>query len=557
MSERLHDRLRAQAVARPDAVALVWKGKRTTYGALDDASDRVARVLADIGCRLGDRVALLAPKKPEAVTAMVGIMKTGAAYVPLDPAEPPKRLARLLRSIDCRCILGGGAVAAVLEQAMAASELKRLPVVGALDEQFAGSAQDVEFGPADVRRAEPLTDAEQSRDDGLAQILFTSGSTGDPKGVMITHASAMRFVAWAIDYFGMNRTDRVSQHPPLRFDVSTLDIFSTLSVGAELHLVPPELNLLPHKLAQFMRASQLTQWFSVPSTLNLLAKFGALEGVELPALRRILFAGEVLPTPTLIYLMKLLPRVQFTNLYGPTETTIASSYYTLPECPRDARQPIPIGRACAGEELLVLDSELRSVPTGDVGDLYIAGAGVSPGYWADPEKTRAAFVARPGGGPAHRMYRTGDRARRDADGVHFFHGRADTQIKCRGYRIELGEIEAALHTLPALRESAVVAIESAGFEGSTVCCAYVPAPHVDVSTVDLRKALAGQLPAHMLPTCWRSYESLPKNASGKCDRMKLADDFRKTQAAPAAPARPAAARGLGWSGQDVIGGLEA
>src|SRR4029077_1623063 len=129
-SERLHDRLRAQAAARPDAVALVWKGKRTTYGELDDASDRFARVLADIGCRLGDRVALLAPKKPEAVTALVGIMKTGAAYVPLDPAEPPKRLARLLRSIDCRCILGGGAVAGVLEQAMAASELKRLPVVG-------------------------------------------------------------------------------------------------------------------------------------------------------------------------------------------------------------------------------------------------------------------------------------------------------------------------------------------------------------------------------------------------------------------------------------------
>jgi acyl-coenzyme A synthetase/AMP-(fatty) acid ligase len=255
--------------------------------------------------------------------------------------------------------------------------------------------------------------------------------------------------------------------------------------------------------------------------------------------------------------MKRLPHVQFTNLYGPTETTIASSYYTVPECPRDERQPIPIGRACAGEELLVLDAEQQPVPVGSVGDLYIAGAGVSPGYWADPDKTRAAFVRRPGSGAGERMYRTGDRAHRDEEGRHYFHGRADTQIKCRGYRIELGEIEAALHTLPALRESAVVAIESDGFEGSTVCCAYVPAQHVDVSTLDLRKALAAQVPAHMLPTRWRSYESLPTNASGKYDRLKLTDDFRQTQSAPVASASARPPASFARTGRDTIGGVEA
>jgi acyl-coenzyme A synthetase/AMP-(fatty) acid ligase len=206
----------------------------------------------------------------------------------------------------------------------------------------------------------------------------------------------------------------------------------------------------------------------------------------------------------------------------------------VPECPSDEREPIPIGRACGGEELLVLDAERKPVPPGCVGDLYIRVAGVSPGYWQDSARTREAFVASRGGRRGQRMYRTGDLAHRDSSGVHYYHGRTDSQIKSRGYRIELGEIEAALHTLPALTESAVVAVESSGFEGSTLCCAYVPRPDAETSVVELRKALAAQLPAHMLPTRWQRYDSLPKNASGKCDRRMLKDDFGKA-APPATP----------------------
>ena len=248
-------------------------------------------------------------------------------------------------------------------------------------------------------------------------------------------------------------------------------MFGTLWAGAELHLVPPELNLLPHKLAQFIRDARLTQWFSVPSVLNLMANFDVVRQNDFPALRRVLFAGEVLPTRTLIHWMRRLPHVQFTNLYGPTETTIVSSYYTLPRCPADEREPIPIGAACGGEELMVLDEELRPVATGDMGDLYIRGVGVSPGYWRDLEKTRSVFLPwRNAAGTVDRIYKTGDLARRGADGLFHYVGRADTQIKSRGYRIELGEIETALHALPGLRESAVVAIKSEGFEGWLICC---------------------------------------------------------------------------------------
>jgi len=231
--------------------------------------------------------------------------------------------------------------------------------------------------------------------------------------------------------------------------------------------------------------------------------------------------------------MRRLPHVQFTNLYGPTETTIVSSYYTVPRCPTDERESIPIGTACAGEELLILDSQLQPVATGEIGDLYIRGVGLSPGYWRDPEKTRAAFLPYPrGAGPQDHVYKTGDLARRGPDGLFHYVGRADTQIKSRGYRIELGEIEAALHSVPGLRESAVVAIQSEGFEGWLICCAYVTVPGAGVSTKGLRKTLAGIVPGYMLPARWMRYDVLPKNDNGKIDRPRLKKAFLDAELHP-------------------------
>jgi amino acid adenylation domain-containing protein len=347
--------------------------------------------------------------------------------------------------------------------------------------------------------------------------------------VTLTHANVGHFLDWARAHFGIDASDRVSQHAPLRFDISTFDIYGALWSGAELHLVPAGLNLLPHKLAQLIGGARLTQWFSVPAVLTLMAKFDVIAPGDFPHLRRVLFAGEVLPTPTLIYWMQRLPHVRFTNLYGPTETTISSSYYEVPRCPADARAPIPIGRAIPGEELLVLDGALRPATPGETGELYIAGAGLSPGYWRDAERTAEAFVPRPGV-PGARLYRTGDLARRDADGLVTFLGRADTQVKSRGHRIELGEIEAALHALAALRESAMVAVPSAGFEGALLCCAYVPAPGAAVSPQSLRAGLAGVLPAYMLPQRWLRCDALPKNESGKIDRGALRAAFRDGEA---------------------------
>jgi amino acid adenylation domain-containing protein len=531
MTALLQHGVTAQAEARPEAVALVFKDTRLTYRALEEASNRLAHLLKDAGCRRGDRVGLLMPKMPAAIVAMLGALKADAIYVPMDPASPAARQARVLEVSDCRCILAAGAVGPRLHDALATAVLRHRPVIGWLDD---ATAPEPGAAPAFTLRdlaACPATAPASANGDGdVAHILFTSGSTGLPKGVMITHASVFHVVQWARTYFGIAPADRISQHPPLRFDISGLDIFGALWSGAELHLVPEELSLLPHKLAQFIREARLTQWFSVPSVLNLMAKFDVLRQDDFPALRRVLFAGEVLPTPTLIHWIRRLPHVQFTNLYGPTETTIVSSYYTVPRCPADERESIPIGRACSGEELMVLDEQLRPAAPGEIGDLYIRGVGVSPGYWRDLEKTRSVFFPwGKGAGMRDRVYKTGDLARRSADGLFHFVGRADMQIKSRGYRIELGEIETALHSLPGLRESAVVAMKSEGFEGWLICCAYVPEADHGVSPESLRKGLAGLVPGYMLPARWMRYDVLPKNDNGKIDRPRLRDSFRSAE----------------------------
>jgi amino acid adenylation domain-containing protein len=340
--------------------------------------------------------------------------------------------------------------------------------------------------------------------------------------VAITHANVIHFVDWAVRHFGMGPDDRLSGHSPLHFDLSTFDVYGALAAGATLHPIPPEANLLPHKLAQLIQDEALTQWFSVPSILNHMAKLDVIRPRGLPALRRLLWCGERFPTSGLMYWMRRLRDVEFSNLYGPTETTIASSCYRVPACPLDEREEIPIGEGCGGDELLVLDAGMRPLVAGEIGDLYIRGPGLSPGYWGEPERTATMFIPNPFSCNAgDRLYRTGDLARIDEQGRVLLVGRADTQVKSRGYRIELGEIEAALDGIVELQESAVVALASDGFEGNLLCCAYVPRAGGEISPALLRQRLSQTLPGYMLPSRWKQLDRLPLNQNGKTDRPAL------------------------------------
>jgi amino acid adenylation domain-containing protein len=511
-----------QAERRPGAIAMVSKHDSITYGELEDASNRLARLLRSAGCQKGDRVGLLAPKSIPAIVAMIAALKAECVYVPMDTSSPAPRLAKIVASAEPKCILGSGPAAGLLETLGRAGQLAGEIRIGWLDsggpDRDIGAAFSWEHLAQTPSHSLPCRTNEQE----AAHILFTSGSTGTPKGVVITHSNAASFIEWATKYFQTSSSDRISGHPPLHFDMSTFDIFGTFLAGAQLYLVPPEINLLPHKIAEFIRRNSLTQWMSVPSVFKYIAQFDALRPNDFPSLKRVLWCGEALPTPTLMYWMKRLPSAKFTNLYGPTEATISSSYYTVPECPTDERAEIPIGRPCDGEDLMVLDEGMRPAPPGETGDLYIRGVGLSPGYWRDPEKTAAAFLIGPDG---ERIYKTGDLARLDEDGLFYLLGRSDSQIKSRGYRIELGEIESALHALGVLRECAVVAVQTDSFEGASICCAYSPAEGTQVSPSDLRQRLSEALPPYMLPAQWKPLDSLPLNGNGKIDRPRLREHF--------------------------------
>jgi amino acid adenylation domain-containing protein len=527
LTELLQRYASRQADARPADVAVVMGDDRLTYGELDAQSNRFAHLLSAAGCDRGDRVCLFLPKSPSAIVAALACLKAGCAYVPIDLASPAARVGKILEAADPTVVLAAPSAAPLVDELWRNGALAATIGIGSLDEPLEGEGWSSRFSGDNATGFPADPPPERTRPDEPAHLLFTSGSTGTPKGVVITHANVVQFVEWATSYFGTSADDRISGHPPLHFDLSTFDIYATLSAGAQLHLVPPALNLLPHKLAAFIRESELTQWFAVPSIFAFMAKLDAIRDPDFPSLTRVIWCGEVMPTPILLHWMRRVPQAAFTNLYGPTEATIASSYYTVPELPQTETESIPIGAPCAGEELLVLDEDLQAARVGETGDLYIAGVGLSPGYWRDDQKTREAFVRdpRPGRGNI-RIYRTGDLARVREDGLVEFLGRADSQIKHRGYRIELGEIETAVNALEGVAECAVVGIDTSGFEGTAICCAYSPASS-PLDSTQLRSALTRLLPAYMIPSRWLTFDRLPKNVNGKIDRRRLRELFEQ------------------------------
>ncbi len=545
MKARLQDWLITQAERRPEAPAIVFHGRPTSYGALEQASNRLARALRAAGCVRGDRVALLLPKSPQALVAMFGVLKADCIYVPIDTSSPPARTERIIQLCECRCLLAeqstGGLVNQLAARGGAESSARVFPRVLWMDSGASLPGVRAPFFWDDVETLCGAPVDSRNSDADPAHILFTSGSTGVPKGVVITHSNVIHFVRWAVQYFGMGPNDRISGHPPLHFDLSTFDVYGTIAAGAQIHLLPPEVSLLPHRLADFIRDSELTQWFSVPSALLPIAKFDVLRPHDFPALRRLLWCGEKFPVPALMYWMRRLPRVSFVNLYGPTEATIASSYYRVPQCPVDDQAEIPIGGACDGEALLVLDDQLSPAAPGEIGDLYISGVGLSPGYWKDPEKTAEVFRLNPhSSNPMDRLYKTGDLARIGSDGLIYLVGRSDSQIKSRGYRIELGEIEAALHAIPDLQDAAVVALDSAGADAKTICCAYVPPPGVELTPTALKERLGRVLPRYMIPERWLILKSMPHNGNGKADRTLLKEMFHLEAGTDGAAASPSA-----------------
>lgn len=511
------------AAARPDSPAVVMDGVTLTYGDLETRSTQFARSLVERGVRRGDRVGLWLPKSPDAVVALYGAMKAGAAYVPVDPNAPPARLAYIAR--DC-------AIAALVTTTDRAN---------ALDEAFAGDApmRAVWFadprGGAEVPRVAGLPGVPWSAlaaesaaswvspaaEDDLAYILYTSGSTGEPKGVMLSHRNARSFTDWAAERFALTAADRVANHAPFHFDLSTFDLFSTAFAGAALYPVSPRIFSFPAAVAKQWANDRLSVWYCTPSSLTLMLTRGGLDKLDLSALRVLLFAGEVFPIKYLRQLMALAPQARFANLYGPTETNVCT-WLEVAELPADDT-PLPIGRACPFDEAWVLDESLQPVPEGGVGELWIRGASVMQGYWGKPERTALALQPLAGmPGASGNAYRTGDLVRQRPDGNLEFLGRRDHQVKTRGYRVELGEIETRLSAHAAVDEAVVVAIPDDEIT-NRLKAVVVLKPGAGLTTDDLKQHCAGTLPRYMVPETIEFRAQLPRTSSGKVDRRALVD----------------------------------
>jgi amino acid adenylation domain-containing protein len=496
----LHQLFEEQTERTPDAVALVFEDHSLTYSELNSRANQLARFLQLQGVGPESLVPICIERSLHMVIGLLGILKAGAAYLPLDPSYPQERLAFMLNDAQAHLLLTENKLA------------RQLPPIAArlvlLDDDW------------------PLI-SEQSADNcaasateqNLAYLIYTSGSTGQPKGAMISHQGLCNRLLWMQSQYGLDASDRVLQKTPFSFDVSGWEFFWPLITGATLVIAKPEGHKDSAYLVELINREQITTLHFVPS---MLAVFLEEEGLaRRSSLRRVVCSGEAL---SLELQERFLSRIEaeLDNLYGPTEASIDVTYW---RCEAEEQQrSVPIGRPIANTEIYVLDEEMKPTSVGVAGELYIGGVGLGRGYWQRAKLTAEKFVPHPhSSADGERLYRSGDLARFGKDGRIEYLGRLDYQVKIRGFRIELGEIEAALMEQAGVREAAVVAQEETPGSSDKRLVAYLVREREDEALdVDrLRATLRERLPEYMVPSAFVMLAEMPLTSSGKINRRAL------------------------------------
>ncbi|MDQ1026940.1 amino acid adenylation domain-containing protein [Streptomyces umbrinus] len=482
-----------QARSAPGRTALTFGAQTVTYGELDAAANRLAHHLRTRCVGAESRVAVLLDRGPELVTALLAVWKAGGAYVPVDPSYPAERIAAMCRAADARTVV----TASVYANRFASSGARLLLV----------------DADADEIAARPAAAPARTRDlDRLAYTIFTSGSTGTPKGVEVTHRGLAGHVAWAARELAGQDYGGAALFSSVAFDLVVPNLWTPLVTGQRLFLLPQDTDMseLGKRLAE---AEPFSFIKLTPSHLDILAL--QLTPAQAGALAPVMVvAGEAFTRSTLERWRELAPDMRLINEYGPTEASVGTSVYPVPqEGAVGIPDVLPIGRPLPNMTMYVLDAALEPVPAGVTGELYVGGAGVARGYAGRPELTAERFVPDPyGSTPGARLYRTGDLTRRLADGNIAFLGRIDDQVKIRGHRVELGEIRTVLAGHPDVRDACVVTVDG---ELAAYC---TPA---DIAADVLREHLAASLPDYMIPATFTALDALPVNANGKVDRKAL------------------------------------
>lgn len=509
---KLHELLENSVRRFPQRPAVLdpARGEAAGYAELNALSERVRAALAAQGIGPRDRVGLCAHKSIGVVAALFGALKCGAAYVPVSADNPPSRNAFIFTDCAARAIVVEERLLGPLRDAFGD---RRLDVAEAFDGIKSGETTYLLVVP-EASRAD---DAAETVPDGLAYILYTSGSTGQPKGVMHTHSSALGFIDWCSEAFHPSPEDRFSSHAPFHFDLSILDIFVPLKHGGAIVLLTEDLGKQPKRLAEVISEDRISVWYSTPTILRLLLEYGRAEQRDYSSLRTVCFAGEVFPVKHLRALQDWWPHPRYLNLYGPTETNVCTYYEVPGRVPDDRTEPLPIGRACSGDRTRVVNERGEEVRAGEEGELHVSGASVMAGYWNLPERNAAAFHIDQDGAA---WYKTGDIVKEDPREGYLFIGRRDRMVKRHGYRVELGEIESALYKHPAVTEAAAVAVPVD--EGTVKIRAFLNwTAETKPSLIALKQFCAQRLPLYMVPDEFSVLPALPKTSTDKIDYQKL------------------------------------
>jgi amino acid adenylation domain-containing protein len=512
----LHDFLKISATHSSTKTAVIEPGfGEMSYGDLDRLSGRLRDRLVHLGVRPGDRVGVYLPKTIDSVASIFGILRSGAAYVPVDTYAPQARCAFIFTDCTVKVVI----VTRELVEGLLKEIPQGTPVPELIVLESVGGGMGLGRALDDHQNLSPAPEAEDVSppSTSLAYILYTSGSTGKPKGVKLSHEAAISFVDWCSETFHPVEGDRFSSHAPFHFDLSILDIYLPIKHGSTLILIDEPTGKDPQKLADLIAEHQISSWYSTPSILTFLYQYGKLERYDYSSLRTVLFAGEVFPVKHLRKLKELIPHPRYFNLYGPTETNVCT-YFEIPDViPADRTQPYPIGRTCSHLSAKVVGQTGEEVPFGEEGELVVSGPGVMDGYWNLPDRTSQAFL---NGEDGELWYKTGDIVREEPTGDYIYLSRRDRMVKKRGYRVELGEIEAGLYKHPAVVEAAVVALQDS--DGGVKIKAFVQCrADTQPSIIEMKQFCHEHLPSYMAPDIFSFQEQLPKTSTHKIDYQKL------------------------------------
>ncbi len=483
---RVHQLFAKKAAAQPEAPALIWQEQTLTYGELNRRANQLAHFLKESGAQPGGRIGIYLERSPMMLVAMLGVLKSGAAYVPIDPIYPRQRVAAMIADSGIRILLTEGQTA-----------VESFPDIRGVDLAEQGAL---------IARQPGENPPPRPANGDLAYVIYTSGSTGTPKGVMITHANLLYSTAARLHFYG-ETAGRFLLLSSISFDSSVAGIYGTLCGGGAL-VIPEQAHFRDASyLVELIEKQQVTETLCVPSLYRELLKFGS---EPLQSLRRVMVAGEACPPLLLAEHFRVLPKTALFNEYGPTEATVWCAVFDCAQPFSGAR--VPIGRPIPGTKLLVLDEALRPVPPGVPGELFVSGPGIAKGYLNQPEWTAARFL-RHQNPHASRLYKTGDRVRWLPDGNLEFLGRVDAQIKIRGYRVELGEIENVLKSHPDVSDAAVVPVaspsapaESPGTDPAVIAGKLAQLPG-EIAAGLLQKAagIAAETARKELPPAWRTH----------------------------------------------------